>query len=71
MKLCSGRSFPFLNGVNPDTVSFIENEESVFDMVYSQSSGLIYVVVSPQSISGFKWDESKKKLSRSSLRFHL
>ena len=50
--------------MNPDTVSLLENEESVFDMVYSQSSGLIYVVVSPHSISRFKWDESKKTFQK-------
>ena len=53
MKLCSGRSFSFLDEVNPDTVPRIESEEAVDDMVCSQSSGLIYVVLA-SFISGFK-----------------
>ena len=67
IKLCSGRSaekaFSFLEGVNPDTVSRIQIEEDVLDMVYSQSKGLIYVV-SYHFVSGFKWDEKNKTLHK-------
>ena len=58
--MCSGRlSFSFLEGVNPDAVSIIQAKENVFGMLYSQSSGLIYVV-RRSFISGLKWDETKK-----------
>ena len=48
--------------MNPDTQSIIENEE-VMDMVYSQSSGLIYVV-SYHFVSGFKWDWRSKTFKK-------
>ena len=53
------KSFSFLEGVNPDTVSRIQIEKGVFDVVYSQSSGLIYVTYF-DSFSGFKWNENNK-----------
>ena len=66
--MCSGRrnaekAFSFLEGVNPDTVSHIQFEEYRCDVVYSQSSGLIYAT-SYQSVSGFKWDEKNKTFNK-------
>ena len=59
----SEKAFSFLEGVNPDTVSRIQIEEDVFDMVYSQSSGLIYAT-SSYSVSGFKWDGRNKTFNK-------
>ena len=65
--MCSGRSsekpFSFLEGVNPDTVTHIERGEKVWDMVYSQSSGLIYVFYQC-FIFGFKWNEKNKTFKK-------
>ena len=66
--MCSGRrssekAFSFLEGVNRDTVSSIEIKEDVSDMVYSQSSELIYVF-RRSFIFGFKWDEKNKTLHK-------
>ena len=61
----SGRlkDFSFLGGVNPDTVTHIETGELVLKMVYSQNSGLIYVVYF-LFISGFKWNEKNKTFKK-------
>ena len=64
--MCSGRlkDFSFLEEVIPDTVTHIETGEIiVWDMVYSQSSGLIYVVYF-LFISGFKWNEKNKTFKK-------
>ena len=49
--------------MNPNTVSLIETEEKVWDIVYSQSSGLIYGFCH-KFLSGFKWDEMNKTFNK-------
>ena len=65
--MCSDRSsekaFSFLEGVNPDTLILTEIEKDASDMVYSQNSGLIYVVFHSLT-SGFKWDENNKTFKK-------
>ena len=65
--MCSGRSsekaLAFLEGVIPDTVTHIERGEKVWDMVFSQSSGLIYVFYQC-FIFGFKWNEKNKTFKK-------
>ena len=63
--MCSGKSaFSFLEGVNPDTVSLLETKERVANMLYSQSSGLIYVACHCFNIAGFKWEEKNETFKK-------